>query len=93
MKPALHFLSATFRYLVLKPLDLLLFNGLGVLYLSHDELRDSLARKGYLGNATQSVDDVATDDSLKGFPNYGLPDVRYGSWDDELGFPPGGWSS
>lgn len=92
MKTVLALLIRLYRNLVLSPLDFLFFNGSGVLTLSREELRDALSRNNLVVQA-QDVDD---DDSLVrpkyGFTNYGLPDVRYGPWGDELNFPPGGWS-
>lgn len=92
MKTALNLLSLLFRNVVLKPLDFLLFNGSGVLYLSRDELRDAMMRNGR--SAQAAADDEA--DSMmhanKGFTNFGLPDVRYGGWGEEFNMPPGGWA-
>ncbi len=91
MKTALNLLSFLFRNLVLKPLDFVLFNGSGVLYLSREELRDALLRKGQVVRASAG-DDGFRNDPAQGNPNYGLPDVRYGPWGEEINFPPGGWA-
>ena len=90
MKTALNLLRLLFRNLVLKPLDFVLFNGSGVLYLSQDELRAALSRN------VQVVKPFVGDDMYptahSGSTNYGLPDVQYGPWGEEIAFPPGGWA-
>lgn len=91
MKAALNLLSSLFRNVVLKPLDFLLFNGSGVLYLSRDELRDTMMHNGLTAQAA-AEDEADSMFANKGFPNLGLPDVRYGGWREEFNMPPGGWA-
>ena len=92
MNNVLYLPKALFRNLVLKPLDFLLFNGSGVLYLSRDELRETHLLKGPMATHEAGESDESIIRQRHGFPNYGLPDVQYGPWGKGFNFPPGGWA-